>query len=170
MVHFDRKGRLSEYLIDLPKPGQFTNIGTLQLAWPRYGIRNALYEGEIYSVTKTCPLDTGLFVLYYAHKAGTSEFRDLFASDTLEIYTTLRRTFQLVESDDWTTARLYWLTTHNLLGNNNDIRLHDIENTLTEIVFKFIRPIQEHPVKSKCSCDACPKQIRCKTSCDIGLV
>ena len=152
------------------KRGGFTNIGNLQLAWPRYGIRNAIHEGKIYSVTNTCPLDTGLFILYYAYKAGTYNFRNLFERDTLEIYGTLRRTFQLVESNDWTIARLYWLTQHNLLEDNNEIRVHDIENTLTEIVFKFIQPMQEHPVRSKCSCDACPKQIRWTTNREISLM
>ena len=151
------------------KTDKFTNIGTLQLPWPRYGIRNTAYEGKIYSVTNTCPLDTGLFTLYFAYQTGTSEFRDLFERDTLEIYRTLRRTFQLVESDDWTIARLYWLTTHNLL-DNDERGIHDIENTLTEIVFKFIQPMQKHPIRSKCSCDACPKQIRSITNSDLALV
>jgi hypothetical protein len=148
----------------------FTHIGTLHLPWPRYGIRNATYEGKIYSITNTCPLDTGLFVLYYAYRTGTPEFHHLFERDTLEIYITLRQTFQLVESDDWTIARLYWLTTLNLLEDNSDISVHDIENTLTEIVFTFIRQMQEHSVKSKCSCNACPKQIRSTTNFDIALV
>ena len=155
--------------VTIKKRGGFTNIGTLHLPWPRYGIRNVTYEGKIYSITNTCPLDTGLFVLYYAYKAGTPEFRHLLDRDTLEIYTTLRRTFQIVESDDWAIARLYWLTTHNLLDDRSDIRVHDIENTLTEIVFKFIRPMQEHSVKSKCSCNACSKQIRLTINCDIAL-
>lgn len=151
------------------KTDKFTNIGTLQLPWPRYGIRSGVYEGKIYSVTQTCPLDTGLFILYFAYRTGTSEFRDLFERDTLEIYTTLRRTFQLVESDDWTTARLYWLTIHNLL-DNDETGTHNIENTLTEIVFKFIQPMQKHLIRTKCSCDACPKQIRSITNSDLALV
>lgn len=148
----------------------FTNIGTLCLPWPRYGIRNTVYAGKIYSVTRTCPLDTGLFVLYYAYKAGTVEFRQLFERSGLEIYTTLRRTFQLVESDDWTIARLYWLQTFNLLEENGNVRVQDIENTLTEIVFRFIQPMQQHTVKSKCSCDACAKHIRSTTNYDLALV
>ncbi len=155
--------------IVIKKKGGLTDIGNLQLPWPRYGIRNALFEGKMYSVTRTCPLDTGLFVLYYAYKAGTSQFRDLFERDTLEIYATLRRTFQIVDSDDWTMARLYWLTKHNLLNHNVQGDVYDIENTLTAIVFNFVRTMQAHPIKSKCSCDACPKQIRSSTNFHITL-
>lgn len=146
------------------------NIGPLELAWPRFGIRKAIFEGQMYSVTNTCPLDTGLFVMYYAYTAGSFEFRDLFERDTLEIYSILRRTFQLVESDDWTVARLYWLTTHNLLQDNAEIDVHNIENTLTEIVFRFLQPMQKHTIKSKCSCNACPKQLRYTTNFDLNLV
>ena len=160
----------SRQQVVLKRRAGFTNIGTLQLAWPRYGIRNSTFEGKVYSVTNTCPLDTGLFVMYYAYKAGKTEFRDLFERDAPEIYTILRRTFQLVDIDGWINARLYWLTIHNLLNDNDEESVHDIENTLTEIVFKFIQPMQKHEIKSKCSCDACPKPLRCTTSCDIGLV
>ena len=92
-----------------------TTIGDLTLTWPSYEIKNALYAGEYYSVFNTCPIDTGLFVLYHAYKSSTEEFRNLLEEDTLEIYTLLRRTFQFVESNGWTFARLYWLTEKNLL-------------------------------------------------------
>ena len=160
-----------------PDPRQFISrarevpsvIGNMQLTWPRYGIRNAIYEGRIYSVTNTCPLDIGLFILYHAYKAGTAEFRERFERDDLHSYATIRRTFQMVESDGWTTARLYWLVKHGLLKKKNEDHLYDIENTLTEIVFRFVQPMQKYLVTSTCSCSACPKQIRQTTSSDIAL-
>ena len=103
---------------------------------PITGIRNAIHEGKIYSVTNTCPLDTGLFVLYHAYKAGTEKFRGLFERDDLDAFITIRRTFQLVESDGWVTVRLYWLILHGLLRDNSQNYVHDIKNTLTEIAFK----------------------------------
>lgn len=160
-----------------PHPREFTIhvkqppavIGPVQLPWPRYGIRNAIYGGQVYSVTNTCPLDTGLFVLYYAYKAGTDKFRQLLDNDTLPAFTTLRRTFQLVESDGWTTARLHWLVEYNILKSTNIAHQYDIENTLTEIVFRFVQPMQEYPIQSECTCTFCPKQLRQSRSVDINL-
>ena len=144
-------------------------IGTLKLPWPRYGIRTGIYEGNIYSVTKTCPLDTGLFTMYHAYKAGTTKFRQLFESVDLPVYETIRRTFQLVDSDGWTSARLYWLLRHNLLTTTNEDGVFDIENTLHNIVFEFVKPMQEYQINSECSCVVCPKRRRQKTSVDISL-
>jgi hypothetical protein len=148
---------------------KLATIGTLQLTWPRFGIRNAIHESKIYSLTNTCPLDTGLFVLYHVYKAGTEKFRDLFKRDDLDACVALRRTFQLVESDNLTTARLYWLILHGLLKDNSQGYVHDIKNNLVEIVFRFVKPMQEHSTRSKCSCVACQKQIRHGTNVDIAL-
>ncbi|CAF4095238.1 unnamed protein product [Rotaria sordida] len=52
-----------------------TTLGSLNLTWPRYGIKNGIYEGQSFSITRTCPVDTGLFVLYHAYKAGSDGFR-----------------------------------------------------------------------------------------------
>ncbi|CAF1027129.1 unnamed protein product [Rotaria sordida] len=84
-----------------------TTLGSLNLTWPRYGIKNGIYEGQSFSITRTCPVDTGLFVLYHAYKAGTDGFRKLFENDTVDAFIALRQTFQYVESHDWTMARLH---------------------------------------------------------------
>ena len=89
------------------KQSKLATVGTLQLTWPRFGIRNAIHEGKIYSVTNICPLDTSLFVLYHAYKACTEKFRGLFERDDLDAFITIRPIFQLVESDGWITARPY---------------------------------------------------------------
>ena len=146
-----------------------TKIGDLKLTWPPYGIKNALYADEYHSIYYTCTIDTGLFVLYHAYKAGTDDFRNLFESDTLEAYTLLRRTFQLVESDGWTIARLYWLTENNLLREKDKDGQYNLMNVMDAIVFEFIKPIQTFSLNSTCSCSACPKPIREHMSVDIAL-
>lgn len=155
---------------DVPQKKVYTtNVGTLTLRWPRFGMHSSLHEGQSHSVTNTCPLDTGLFILYHAYKSGGSEFRNLFETDRLPVFTTLRRTFQLVDSDSWDSARLHWLIVHNLLKNTTANGEYDIENTLTEIVFRFIQTMQLYTITSECSCVACPKQFRHTKSVDIVL-
>ena len=107
--------------------------------------------------------------MYHAYKAGTTKFRQLFESVDLPVYETIRRTFQLVDSDGWTSARLYWLLRHNLLTTTNEDGVFDIENTWHNIVFEFVKPMQEYQINSECSCVVCPKRRRQKTSVDISL-
>ncbi|CAF1538415.1 unnamed protein product, partial [Didymodactylos carnosus] len=146
-----------------------TTIGNLKLTWPPYGIKDAFYAGEYFSVFHTCSLDTGLFVLYHAYKAGTDDFRQLFEIDTLEIYAFLHRTFQLVESNGWNSARLYWLTGKKLLKEKTKDGKYDLKSTMDEVVFKFVKPMQTFPIQSKCTCTACPKPLREHTSMEISL-
>lgn len=148
---------------------KYTTIGNIQLTWPRFGIKNAVFNGEIFSVTNTCPIDTGLFILYHAYKTANQAFRAIFENGTLSCFAKLRQTFTLVETDGWTTARLYWLCTHQLLQQRNEDSLYNIENTLTEMVFRFVQPMQAYTIRSKCSCSQCPKPIRERTSVDIAL-
>ncbi|CAF1344431.1 unnamed protein product [Adineta ricciae] len=145
-------------------------IGNLQLTWPSYGIENATYAGKSYFIFHTCTVDTGLFILYHAYQAHSDEFRALFTSDALHIYTVIRRTFQLVETEGWTIARLYWLTEHNLLTNKHSNGKYDLMNTMEAIVFQFVKPMQTFPIKSQCSCNVCPKRIREHTNVDISLM
>jgi hypothetical protein len=144
-------------------------IGTVTLTWPPYGINDALYAGQSFTIVNTCPIDTGLFVLYHAYKSSTDNFRNLFDIDTHEICTFLRRTFQIIESKGWTDARLYWLTEKNLLRNKTKHGQYDLKNTMDEVVFKFLKPMQTYPLKSKCTCSVCPKPIRNSSSVEIQL-
>ncbi|CAF1677431.1 unnamed protein product [Rotaria magnacalcarata] len=41
---------------------------------------------------------------------------------------------------------------------------------MDEIVFKFVKPLQTYPLKSKCTCSVCPKLIRETTNHEIGLI
>lgn len=132
-------------------------------------MEDIIHEGQSYSITNTCPLDTGLFMLYHAYKSSGLDFQYLFESDRLPVYTTMRRTFQLVETDGWDSARLFWLLTHGLLKNKTQNGEYDLENTITEIVFRFVQSIQIFTITSMCSCAACPKQYRSTNSVDIVL-
>ena len=153
----------------LDKDYRTTTIGNITLSWPPYGIKNATCAGENFSIYHTCPLDTGLFILYYAYKAGTDEFRNLIASDTLEAYTFLRHTFELIETNGWTVARLYWVIEKQLLKNKDSNGQYDLKDTMDTVVFQFIKSMQSFPFKSKCSCSACPRRMREYTSTHIML-
>ena len=82
-------------------------VDSFKLTLPRYDIKNDVFGNKSYSVTRTCLVDTGLFVLYYAYKMGTDEFRNLFENDALNAFIALGETFVYVESHDWIVARLY---------------------------------------------------------------
>ena len=144
-------------------------VGSLRLPWPRYGIKDAVYESQHFSIFHTCPLDTGLFAVYHAYKAGSDAFRLLFENDTVEALTLLRHIFQLVESDGWTVARLFWLTRNHLLTVRDSDGRYNLKNTLNEIVFRFITPMQSFRLFSECSCLACSKPVRSGKSVDIAL-
>ena len=133
-------------------------------------MKDATYEGGQFTVFNTCPLDTGLFTLYNAFKANSNEFRDLFNNENLSALNLLRRTFRIVGADGWTNARLFWLIKNDLLHVHNFDRKYDIENTLNQIVFQFVQPIQIYLLISKCSCKVCSKRIRQTTSIDIALM
>jgi hypothetical protein len=151
------------------KDHRTVTIGNLKLTWPSYRIENTIYGGERFFIFNTCPIDTGLFILYHAYKAGTDHFRNLFESSTLDASKLLRHIFRLIEKDGWTVARLYWLTRNNLLTNKNKNGTYDLKDTMDAVVFKFIKTMQTYPVKSTCSCLACPKRIREYTNVHIEL-
>ncbi|CAF4850041.1 unnamed protein product [Rotaria socialis] len=153
----------------VPKPQCIAELGTLTLKWPKYGINNGIYDGQSFSVTRTCPIDTGLFALYHAYKAGSDKFQKLFENDNLDALVVLRDTFKYVETNDWTVARLHWLVRHQLLNEKISDGRYDLKNTLTKIVFDYVRPMQIFEIISECSCIACPQRIRKNSSVDITL-
>ena len=134
-----------------------------------YGINNGTYEGQSFSITRTCSVDTGLFVLYHAYKASSDRFRNLFKNDTRDVFIALRKTFEYVESHNWTVARLNWLIRHQLLNIKTHDGKYDLQNTLNKNVFDCVKPMQEFDIKSECICTACPKRVRKYSSVDITL-
>lgn len=144
-------------------------VDNLNLKWPRYGIREQVFAGETYSVIQTCSVDTGLFAMYHAYKARSNTFRELFEDELVDSVVTLREVFKRVEQDGWDVARLYWLVRHNLLTLENFDGKYNMENTLTNAVFQFVKPMQEFDVRSECMCTVCPKRIKKRPSVDITL-
>ena len=117
-------------------------VGSFKLTWPRYDIMNGVYGNKSYSVTRMCPLDTGLFVLYYAYKTGTDEFRNLFEKDALDAFITLRETFAYVVSHDGVVARLHWFVQHQLLTVRKTDNQYGLENTFSRTVSDYVKSMQ----------------------------
>ncbi|CAF4523886.1 unnamed protein product [Rotaria socialis] len=134
----------------VPKPQCIAELGTLTLKWPKYGINNGIYDGQSFS-------------------AGSDKFQKLFENDNLDALVVLRDTFKYVETNDWTVARLHWLVRHQLLNEKISDGRYDLKNTLTKIVFDYVRPMQIFEIISECSCIACPQRIRKNSSVDITL-
>ena len=146
-----------------------TKAGSLNLTWPRYKVCDGVYAEQTFSIINTCSVDTGLFILYHAYKAGTEKFRNLFETDVLDAFISFRRTFQYVDNDNWTTARLYWLVRHELLDKQDGENVYDLLNTMTHVVFNFVRPAQTFEINLECRCVACPKRRRQYLSSNITL-
>lgn len=144
-------------------------VGDFKMSWPRYGIEKITIHGKSCSITNTCPLDTGLFIYYHAFMISSAEFRRIFEKDTLDIFAIFRQTIHLAIEDGWDHARAYWVSKHDLLPKRNSSDVYDLTNTLTEIVFRFLQPIQEYTIKSECSCSSCPRKIRQTSSVDLVL-
>ncbi|CAM4976976.1 unnamed protein product [Rotaria socialis] len=153
----------------VPKPQCIAELGTLTLKWPKYGINNGIYDGQSFSVTRICPIDTGLFALYHAYKAGSDKFQNLFENDNLDALVVLRDTFKYVETNDWAVVRLHWLVRHQLLNEKISDGRYDLKNTLKKIVFDYVRPMQIFEIISECSCIACPQRICKNSSVDLTL-
>ncbi|CAF1535171.1 unnamed protein product [Didymodactylos carnosus] len=146
-------------------------IEKITIPWPKYSIKNAVFNGTEYSFIKTCSLDSALFVLYYAYVSYSCQFRALFDRETKPIYSNLCKTFQLVESDGWDTARLYSLTIHKRLDSStaNGNNQYNLFDTVDENVFRYIRTMQEYENPSECLCEDCLRRTRTLISTDIAL-
>ena len=106
-------------------------VDSFKLTLPRYDIKNDVFGNKSYSVTRTCLVDTCLFVLYYAYKMGTDEFRNLVENDALNAFIALGETFVYVERHGLIVARLYWLVQRQLLTVTTTDGQYDLENTLS---------------------------------------
>ena len=146
-----------------------TTIGDLTIPWPRFGIESINIGGRSCSITNTCPLDTGLFIYFHAYITGSISFRRLFEKDLSDGFCKRCQTFKLAIEENWDHARAYWLIQHHLLTKETSQDVYDLTNTLTEIVFRFLQPLQEYAIKSECSCSQCPRKIRQTTSVDLTL-
>ncbi|CAF2831918.1 unnamed protein product [Rotaria sp. Silwood2] len=80
-------------------PSAHAIIESLRIPFPKNGVPSTTMEDKLISVKNTCSLDSSLFLLYYAYTTSCEEFRMLFQRDSRSVYSHLRKTFSLVDSD-----------------------------------------------------------------------
>ncbi|CAF1459793.1 unnamed protein product [Adineta steineri] len=165
---------------------QVITIEQCSLIWPTFGINNKAFEGTVlilclvlknidclfsgrtYSVTNTCNIDSPLFAIYVTFRTE-SAIQNIILNSENEPFLSLRKTFALVESDGWDEARLYWLTTHNILIHQKSNK-YNIYGSIDANVSCFIKnPVQLYKNMSVCSRQDCPKRERLATSSDLTI-
>jgi hypothetical protein len=165
---------------------QIVMIEQCPLLWPAFGINKkrfegpvlffifylqniyCLFSGQIYSVTNTCNIDSPLFVIY-AVLWTDSTIKNIILNSESEPFLSLRKTFELVESDGWDEARLYWLITHSLLGHQQS-NIHNAYGSVDGNTLRCIKnPIQLYKSKSVCARQDCSTRERTIISCDVAL-
>ncbi|CAF1374300.1 unnamed protein product [Didymodactylos carnosus] len=73
------------------------------------------------------------------------------------------------ESDGWDEARLYWLTTHNVL-NHQQSNEYNIYRSIDGNLLRFIKyPFQLYQTRGTCTRQDCPKRERTATSTELIL-
>jgi hypothetical protein len=80
----------------------------------------------------------------------------------------LKRTFDLVETQGWDIARIYWVSIHT--NNSDRTQHHDLFATADTNVFQYVRELQKYVMKSKCKSPDCPKPERVLHSVDIAML
>jgi hypothetical protein len=95
--------------------------------------------------------------------------KNIILKSEREPYQSLRRTFSLVESDDWDEARLFWLITHEKVGRQAT-NSHNIFGSVDENLLRFIRRTgQYYQTKAICSRPNCPTRERTFRAADIAI-
>jgi len=112
--------------------------------------------GHEYGITDTCNVDSGLFVLYFLFQTD-SIMHELIDKMSTEPYTSLRATFELVDSEGWDSARLYWLLVHKRLDPFSN-SLQSMFGSMDQNVYQFIKGLQRYSVSSLCSRLECPER------------
>ena len=105
---------------------------------------------RVYSVTNTCNIDSPLFSIYVIFRTE-SNIQNVISNSDKEPFLSLRKTFALVESDGWDEARLYWLTSHDLLTHQQSNK-HNVYGSIDANVLRFVKnPVQLYKNTSVCS-------------------
>ena len=78
-------------------------------------IRMRCFQGQFYSLRYTCALDSALFSLYFVYKTDIHVASEFDNAPSTSSYSTLAKAFQMVETDGWDTARLFWSMHFNIL-------------------------------------------------------
>ncbi|CAF3804981.1 unnamed protein product [Rotaria sp. Silwood1] len=143
-------------------------IGTRILRWPKFGVYDATYEGQLYSLTLTCPIDTALFCLYFVYETDINVAEELKKASESSSYATLIKTFDLVKTEGWDSARIFWLRAFNIL-KKYDKQPKSLFSSVDETVFKFLRTQQRHITKITCSRSDCAQRERDCSSTEIDM-
>lgn len=173
----EKKSKLSDSEINefirgdeaLNRLKQYTEIANLQISYPTFEIKSALFKQKRYIVKNTCSLDSSLFLLYYIYKSKSNQYRSLFDRDIHSIKHLLE-TFDLIESENWNIGRLYWITTYNRNPKKNDNHLcYNLYDTADANVFQYVREVQLHNIISICESANCPKRVSQNQKSDIAM-
>jgi hypothetical protein len=166
----------SQKIIQPLRRFDIASIGDISLPWPRFNIKSTLYNGIVYTITNTCAVDSVLFVYYFILKTASTSIKNLFSHGMDPKYYILNKTMELVDSDGWDIARLYWLTANNRLSVNTNTscdtpsaadtitscdtssKYHDIFGTVNKNVYKYLRSMQNHVFSTECTTADCRKR------------
>jgi hypothetical protein len=146
-----------------------TMVGKLHLPFPHFNIQPTFFDGKRYGVSNTCSLDSSLFLLYYIYNSNSENFRSLF-DPSVKVCEQLRKTFDLVDTNGWDIARLYWISIHSTHPDRNDCnQYHNLFTTADNNVFQFVRELQKFVIKSTCISKDCPRSVQVRNSVDISI-
>ncbi|CAF1118318.1 unnamed protein product [Rotaria sordida] len=150
-------------------PQPETIVDGCKLRWPKFEMNNVLFEGQSYSLILTCPVDTALFALYFVYKTDINLADEFDNAPESSPYSTLVKTFQLVEEKGWDTARIYWLLTYNIL-NPSDQQPKSLFGSIDEQVFSFIKQRQRYSSTITCSRPDCKDKQRDYLMTELSLL
>ncbi|CAF0970624.1 unnamed protein product [Didymodactylos carnosus] len=149
-------------------PQSETIIDGYTIQWPKFQIRNALFQGQSYPINNTCNADSALFALYVLYRTDLNIAEELINASEKSPYGALYKTFHLVETQGWDAARINWLLTHNRL-KTSDRQTKSMFGSLDEDVFCFIKGQQRHSSTIICSRPECKGRKRTVTSTELPM-
>lgn len=156
------------------------------LRWPKFQIHNAIFEGKLftiavcsvvenilaikgqsYSIANTCNVDSGLFVLYYLYRTDVTFTQDILDAPGDSPCVLLRKTFDLVETEGWDIARIFWLLTNNRIKKSGR-KIKNIFGSLDENVFRTIKRQQRYSFTKVCSRPECKQKKRTTINTELS--
>ena len=116
-------------------------------------------HGQTYSISNTCKIDSGLFILFYLYKTDEEVAEAIDVDDPKSPYSILRQTFQYVDTDGWDVARIYWLLTNKIL-KPSDRNMKNLFGSMDENVFRFVKEKQRYARTVLCTREECRRKKR----------
>lgn len=98
-----------------------------------------------------------------------SNIKSVISKSDKEPFLSLRKTFELVDSEGWDEARLYWLMINGLLSPKQ-FNYYNSYGSVDGNALRFIKSyLQLYESRSICSQKDCPMRERKTTSTEIAL-